>query len=222
MFRVLRNNWILNEAGTFGDEGPTERERKKLFAASDRHLLELAQLSIKANKFGRLSDLAQWSSNERTIDLLIQLAQHHKLVAVVDDIERIKLDLFSTKALLPEIVTSSTLTPKLPEAVAKESPSGILANLTPLKMSTLSSSISLSDLVVSSNVASSPGGEDGTVSSPSIQANPFAKASSGNENVEPEGNAMLDYISAMMKINGGNKRKADSSAAGGVKKSTMN
>ena len=211
---------------------------KKLFASADRHLLELAQISIKSNRLGRLSDLARWASNEKTVELLIQLAKHHRLVAVVDELENIKRELFSPKPIVSAVaaavntaatsyhfeeIANTTFTgsvptgttwstPQLPEMVAKESPSGILANLTPMKTAT----ISVVDEIVSSPAELAP--------SPS---NPFAKGLN-NENANPtttvanEGNAMLDYISAMMKMNAaGGKRKAEDSNVLASKKSTL-
>lgn len=214
--------------------GLTDREKKKIFASADRHLLELAQISIKANRLNRLIDLARWASNEKTIELLIQLAKHHKLATIIHELENIKMELFHLKPKTAAInnishntiisdnsrtgqvfntedianttftgTTTSTSwsTPHLPEMVAKESPSGILANLTPMKTT---SSASVAD----KEIASSPAE---FVSSPS---NPFAKTSK-DENVDSivtvnEGNAMLDYISAMMKMNNsGGKRKAE-------------
>ena len=207
--------------------GLTDREKKKLFASADRHLLELAQISIKSNRLNRLSDLAHWASNEKTVELLIQLAKHHKLVAIVNELENIKTELFHPKpatinnisyntnsrtgqVLNVENIANTTFTgtipstswstPHLPEMVAKESPSGILANLTPMKITSASAAV---EVIASSPAELAP--------SPS---NPFAKTSK-DENVDPvvtvnEGNAMLDYISAMMKMNNsGGKRKAE-------------
>lgn len=238
-FRIVRTNWIVNETVS---TGLSEREKKKLFASADRHLLELAQISIKSNQYSRLSDLATWASNEKTLDLLIQLAGHYKLVAIVAEIEMIKLNKFkpadmtiissntnnsnvSTGNVNTNITVSTTATawstPKLPELVAKESPSGILANLTPMKTAGVVTNSAIEPVIVSSPAE--------LASSPTIQANPFAK---NNENANPaasavapvkDGSAMLDYISAMMKMNessGNNKRKADDST-NAAKKSAL-
>ena len=215
----------------------SDREKKKLFASADRHLLELAQISIKSNQLGRLSDLATWASNEKTLELLIQLAKHHKLIAIVDEIESLKVKMFKSVSASTTLVASSTTTnttttinnndnsawstPKLPELVAKESPSGILANLTPMKTATSIKNNNLETAIVSSPAELAP--------SPSIQSNPFAK---NNENVNPaaalpvkDGSGILDYISAMMKMNDSSsvgKRKAEESgASSGSKKSSL-
>lgn len=228
--------------------GLTDREKKKLFASADRHLLELAQISIKSNRLNRLSDLAHWASNEKTVELLVQLAKHHKLVAIVNELENIKTELFHPKPVssnntlsttnnttnvsnnmtttsqvddianstfigaLPSTNTTTWSTPQLPEIVAKESPSGILANLTPMKATTASTAASVEEITSSpAELAPSP-------------SNPFAKK---DENVSPaaainEGNAMLDYISAMMKMNSSSgKRKADDSTKNNNKKSSL-
>ena len=230
---IVRTNWILNETGS---NGLTEREKKKLLASSDRNLLELAQLSIRSNRIDRLSDLSRWASNEKTIELLVQLANHHKLAGVVEEMERIKIELFSqnrevttigngnlsstlgnlssavgnlsstplafsassTVSKLSNISTSKLL---LPDQVCKESPSGILANLTPMKS------------VSGVNIASSPS----ELAAPS-PSNPFAKENSNN--LEGGGNAMLDYISAMMSLNnsGSGKFKRKGEEFGGVSK----
>jgi hypothetical protein len=210
----------LNETSS---TGLTDREKKKMFASADRHLLELAQISIKSNLLKRLSDLARWASNEKTVELLVQLAKHHKLLSIVDELESIKIELFHHKPAsidkslntIPfqseDIANTNTTftgtmksttwsTPQLPEMVAKESPSGILANLTPMKVAVTPCSV---EEIVSSPMEFAP--------SPS---NPFVKTCK-DENYNPvtadnEGNAMLDYISAMMKMNNSNgKRKAD-------------
>lgn len=207
LYRIVRTDWLINETIS---TGLSDREKKKLFASSDRQLLELAQVSIKTNQIYRLKDLACWASNEKTVELLVQLAKHHKLVAVVEDIEAIRSKLFKATVTscapannpVVTIPSSSACwsTPKLPDSVSKESPSpsGILANLTPIKPPNPNSNLNLEI-----QVASSP---SELISSPSIlQSNPFAK---NNENLNPavvqekDGSAILDYISAMMKMNG--------------------
>lgn len=202
--------------------GLSDREKKKLFASADRHLLELAQISIKSNRLNRLCDLARWTSNEKTVELLVQLAKHHKLVAIVEDLENIKKELFHQNVVIIEDLANTTFTmnpvmnsasnstatwstPQLPEIVAKESPSGILANLTPMK-----TSVSVVEDV--NAVASSPAE---FAPSPS---NPFAKENSNPIVVANEGNAMLDYISAMMKMNNSGKRKATDETANSINK----
>ena len=223
--------------------GLSDREKKKIFAASDRHLLELAQISIKADRFNRLIDLAHLASSEKTIDLLIQLAKHHQLNAIVEDLEGLKRDLF-TKSIEEKLISakgpisdaidtpkikesSDKFTPKLPDQVNKESPSGILANLTPMKVVNSSLSESLVEM-------SSPAG---IVASPT---NPFAKTNNNNNsnNINnnsinnnnennASGNVMLDYISTMLKMNSGtnnsnNKRKLDGEEQSSKKSSLAN
>ena len=212
-----------------------------MFAASDRNLLELTQISVKSNRLARLSDLAHWATTEKTIELLIQLAKHHKLISIAEEIETIKLQMFrktnvsanmypNVQASVPVVTTtlprinpditmvsespvaslaSTWITPKLPEMVAKESPSGILANLTPMKSGPAT--------VNNETTVSSPAELAGT---PSATSNPFAKPTNENRNPETlvnDGNAMLDYISTMMKLNGNsnnnnnnNKKKSNS------------
>ena len=226
---MFRTNLILNEASS---TSLTDREKKKMFASSDRNLLELAQLSIKTDRLARLSDLAHWATTEKTIELLIQLAKHHKLTAIVEEIEAIKTALFRRTSVTPAKVVSNTAamsnqhnfpdsfnpdvtmvtmspiantwtTPRLPEVVAKESPSGILANLTPMKASGTTETTSSSPAEL--------------VSTPSATKNPFAKNENQNpkadSNASNEGNAMLDYISTMMKLNGGGDKKKKQNAS---------
>lgn len=227
-------NLILNETNS---TGLTDREKKKMCASSDRNLLELAQLSIKTNRHARLSELAIWATTEKTAELLIQLAKHHKLDLVVDEIESIKTSMFrkpiSTSASFnvdtssinnththtnhPTTTTSSInpdatmvsmspaanawITPKLPEMVAKESPSGILANLTPRK--------TISEAFAPSSPSELPATPSNTT------GNPFAKPATNENQASPnsasEGNAMLDYINTMMKLNGGGNKKKPTS-----------
>lgn len=225
---MFRTNLILNETKTNSD-GLTDREKKKMFASSDRNLLELAQLSIKTNRLSRLSDLANWATTEKTVELLIQLAKHHKLNSIVEEIETIRANMFrksvnsAASTASPSVNTfinpdvtmvsmspagnsNSWITPKLPEMVAKESPSGILANLTPMKPA-----------VSTANEPAAPSSPAELPATPSNTSNnPFAKpaAAAANENQtgpNSEGNAMLDYINAMMKLNGGNNKKKPTS-----------
>ena len=107
-------------------------------------------------------------------------------------------------------LASTWITPKLPEMVAKESPSGILANLTPMKTAP-------PPPVGNAEVTASSPAE--AIATPSnIASNPFAKTTDENQTTaNSEGNAMLDYISTMMKLNGNsnnnnnnNKKKSNS------------
>lgn len=218
-FRVVRTGWIINE--TCNDsKGLTDRERKLIFATADRHLLELSQISIKSNRIDRLVDLSRWCNNEKTIEAMIKLAAHHKLVAVVNEMEEVKMELFykqqqQQQPTLPVISATKEVSKPIVSALksnemsVNESPSGILANLTPLKQHH-----SVLEPVVT-NVISSPAE---LVASPT---NPFAKENSQNEQPEPN-NAMLDYISAMMNLNNTGKRKGTEELNNnGYKKSSL-
>ena len=225
VFRVFRTNLMLNETNS---SGLTDREKNKMLATSERLLLELALIFIKTNLGYRLSDLAHMTGNEKIIDKLIQMAQHYNLPSAAEEIELIKSQLRKTEqeheikvkaAPLPVLMPSSInpdvtmvamspvasanwATPRLPELVAKESPSGILANLTPMK----SSGIEVSETV---NV-SSPAEIIYSPSTTTSTNNPFAKSTANeNQNYENSGdsNAMKDYINAMMQLNKGNKKK---------------
>jgi hypothetical protein len=207
--------------------GITEKERKKLLSASDRHLLELAQLSIKAEKPFRLVDLCALASNEKTVDLLVQLAKHNRLIAIVDELESLKDRLFAPEPISSTLVRSigaidiqstaattsliagsesTPITAAVPMiaaatvAASKETPTGILANLTPLK--------SMSECGVNP-ATSSPT----IASSPLTSGNPFAKQQPIADPVDAPSGIMVDYISTMMKLNhqgeAGLKRKAD-------------
>lgn len=217
---------MLNETNS---SGLTDREKKKMFATSERILLELALIFIKTNLGYRLSDLAHLTANEKIIDKLIQMAQHYNLPSAAEEIELIKSKLLKkeqeqeikvkattlplsmpssinpdvTMVTMSPVASANWATPKLPELVAKESPSGILANLTPMKSGGIETAATIAD------VASSPAG---IIDSPSTTtSNPFAKSSANeNQNSENSGdsNAMQDYIKAMMQLNNkGNKKK---------------
>lgn len=210
----------MNETSLSSTNSLTDREKKKLYATADRHLLELAQISVKSNRIDRLIDLSRWSSNEKTIDLLIQLARHHKLVSIVSEMESIKMEMFQKRKEVESDIVNNNNNNLLPKTVPRHSeptsanvsltPSGILANLTPLKPTGVNG-----QLIPNSVPVSSPAE---LIASPS---NPFAK-----ENSQPSeessnsngGNAMLDYISAMMNLNNSGKRKGEEVGNNPVKK----
>lgn len=201
----LRTRMILHETGLNKSSAISERERKKMEMAADRHLLEMAQISVKFGRFGRVVELAKMASSEKTLDLLIQLARHHKLVAVVDDLERIRYPVVknaepivqAVKEVAKEIPTTKISTMSIEEVstpaktiekCASESPATLLGNLTPIKNATAASQEVFEEEPASSSLAPSP-------------ANPFAKT----EPAEPT--VMLDYISTLMKMS--SKRKVD-------------
>lgn len=200
----LRTRMILHQTGLNKSSAISEKERKKMEMASDRHLLEMAQISVKFGRFGRVVELAKLASSEKTLDLLIQLARHHKLVAVVDDLERIRYPAVkkaepvvqAVKEVEKEIPTikisalsiEEVSTPaKTIEKCASESPVTLLGNLTPVKNAATPQE-AFEEEPASSSLAPSP-------------ANPFAKT----EPAEPT--VMLDYISTLMKMS--SKRKVD-------------
>lgn len=234
---MLRTNLLVNETESSNIIGGlSEKEKKKLFSVADRHLLELAQISIKSDRHSRLIDLAQLASNEKTIDLMIQLCKHYKLISLIDELETLKIKIFKSKFEEPlcivnlqaqqseEILKDSLMslndndnfsTPKIQfnhEIEIKESPKGILANLTPLKIikNPINASIDNHNPIAESPIelASSP---------LNSSSNPFVKLSNENKNTSTinednvNGNVMLDYISAMIKMNnnGSQKRKPE-------------
>ena len=217
-YRLLRTNILINETETLNvNGGLTEKEKKKLFSIADRHLLELAQISIKSERYSRLIDLAQLASNEKTIDLMIQLSKHYKLISLIDELETLKMKIFRSVEIETEIAKQIQIIPQMKVVEDSSrlpndslSASGILANLTPIKTNN-----ALSDVPVSSPAESAPSPLVSTSNS-----NPFAKQENENEN-KNENNVMLDYISAMMKMhnNGSQKRKPDESIINTAKKS---
>lgn len=200
----LRTRLILRETGICDKNVISEKERKKMEMAADRHLLEMAQISVKFGRFGRVIELAKMASSEKTLDLLIQLARHHKLVAIVDALERIRYPINKVSAVaevvkdvIKEVETTISLpaeeasTPAKPiQKCESESPATLLGSLTPIKNANAPEIIE--EEPVSSSLAPSP-------------ANPFAK----NEPAEPS--VMLDYISTLMKMS--SKRKVDENDA---------
>lgn len=190
--KVLRSSFVLQSTGFCESTAAlTEKERRKCMALADRHLLELAQLSIKTEKASRLLDLARLASSDKTVDLLVQLAQHNRMIALVDELEAYKDTLTN-----PPRAESPPQSPKVSEAapastVTKDAPSlaspaGILANLTPLKFS--------ESLAAAPAAPSSPT----LASSPLTSSNPFARAPAVV--AESTSGVMVDYISAMMKL----------------------
>lgn len=119
---VLRNQLI--DAG-----GLREKELRKLNTTSDKHVLELIQIAIKADKHLRALELCQLFFNPKSYDLAIQLARHHRLVGLADKIESAKDRSMAASTSLPDPVEGNT--PKLPVKIQQASPSVILADLTP-------------------------------------------------------------------------------------------
>ena len=186
---------IVHETNVKSSDALTEKERKKLDTAADRHLLEMAQLAIRAGRFGRVVELAKMASNEKTVDLMIQLAKHHKLIAVVDDLERIRFPTVSAPvaaAVVNKPVEPISADPTPAAQVVETSLLPMETPLTPIKCAPSVES------VLASSIDPSP-----------APVNPFLKSLQAQKPVEePKSSVMLDYISNIMKMTV--KRKADS------------
>lgn len=179
----------------------TEKERRKLDIAADRHLLELAQLAISAGRIGRVVELARLAAGEKTVDLMIQLAKHHKLIAVVDDLERIRFPQIAVSAASSAatlISSEPTLSGGATSAVQSSEPillretvvDDVPAPLTPIKCVPSVESV----LAASSSVA-------GSSPLPAAAANPFLKTLATPSAEQPQqSSVMLDYISNIMKM----------------------
>lgn len=196
--RIVRTRLIIHETCIESSDTLTEKERRKLDAVADRHVLEMAQLAIAAGRIGRVTELARFASSEKTIDLMIQLAKHHKLIAVVDELERMRFKpqkIVETPQSIPQIMPESVEV-EAPTVSAKEAQNAPLepqplAPLTPIKCAP-----SVESVLASSSAAPSP-----------APVNPFAVKPGQRAQEEPQSSVMLDYISNIMKLTV--KRKPD-------------
>lgn len=115
-----------------GSAGIREKEMRKIRTASDKHCLELIQLAVKADKQVRALELCSLFYNEKSFELAYQLARHNRMATLADRIEEAR-DIFVAKQNNPQ-EASLVETPKgIPSRIDKESPSAILANLTPVQ-----------------------------------------------------------------------------------------
>lgn len=113
----------------------SDREMRKLQLASDKHVLELVQLAIKADKPARILELCPLFMMERSWDVAVQLVRHNRLLQLADRIEMLK-DQLASGATKPtertEPPQNRIRTPRMSSRLALESPGTLLANLTPL------------------------------------------------------------------------------------------
>lgn len=119
----------------------TDKEAKRLQVAADKHVLELIQLAIKADRPARVLELCALFQLEKSWEMAVQLVRHNRLVHLGDRIESLKDTLDqrsfarnedeSTLSRIEEPATRPPRTPKLPKRIAAESPGTSLLNLTP-------------------------------------------------------------------------------------------
>jgi hypothetical protein len=116
-----------------GSAGVREKEMRRIRTASDKHCLELIQLAVKADKQVRALELCALFYNEKSFELAYQLARHNRMATLADRIEEAR-DLFAAKQNNTQ-EHSLVETPKgaIPPRIDRESPSAILANLTPVQ-----------------------------------------------------------------------------------------
>ncbi len=198
--RVVRTRLIVHETVVKSSDALTEKERKKLDMASDRHLLEMAQLAIRAGRIGRVVELARMVAGEKSMDLMIQLAKHHKLIAVVDDLERLR---FPVNAAVVEPVQAAVIKTVEPVQVAVPSQESVplqadvqivqevVAPLTPIKCAP-----SVESVLAASSVDPSP-----------VPVNPFLKSANSKSSESQKPSAILDFVASLMKVP--TKRKAE-------------
>lgn len=111
-------------------KGLREKDLRRLNSASDKHVLELIQLAIKADKPVRALELCNLFYTEKSYDIAVQLARHHRLVSLADRIDQLK-DEYMRKGSEGGLVGELATTPKLAVRLQQASPSLVLANLTP-------------------------------------------------------------------------------------------
>jgi hypothetical protein len=112
-----------------------DREIRKLHLVADKHVLELIQLAIKADKPARILELCPLFLMEKSWDMAIQLVRHNRLVQLADRIEQLRDQADQSRQEPPpekEERRLSVRTPKLPSKISMESPGTTLANLTPI------------------------------------------------------------------------------------------
>lgn len=112
-----------------GSKGLREKDIRRLNSASDKHVLELIQLAIKADKPVRALELCNLFYTEKSYDIAVQLARHHRLVSLADRIDQLKDEHIIKKSSDSASVLATT--PKLSVRLQQASPSIVLANLTP-------------------------------------------------------------------------------------------
>lgn len=136
-----RTGLILQAEG--GKKGGTrpEKETRRMQLTADKHILELIQLAIKADRLTRVLELCEFFLLEKSWDLAIQLARHQRLTSLANRIEELR----DTLRLQPKEIGQSNDTtaslglpaPRTPRAIISrmattESPITALANLTPM------------------------------------------------------------------------------------------
>ncbi|PJF19605.1 hypothetical protein PSACC_00599 [Paramicrosporidium saccamoebae] len=133
--RAFRAHTIFN-SGSLRPE-LADRESRRLQLASDKHVLELIQLAIRADKPARVIELCPLFLMEKSWDMAIQLVRHNRLAQLADRIENLR-NKTECKTEVPcetRVRPALVKTPKALSQVAIESPSTTLANLTPIPFS---------------------------------------------------------------------------------------
>ena len=131
--RVLRTKIMLGSA-LLRPTDLSERESKKLQVVADKHVLELIQLAVKADKPARVLELCGLFQLEKSWEMAVQLVRHNRFVQLADRIEALKAALNHDSLARNDVETTARLVqaPRIPKRIAVESPGTSLTHLTPL------------------------------------------------------------------------------------------
>lgn len=109
-----------------GTAGMREKDVRRMQTQSDKHALEMIHLAIKADRHVRALELCGLLYSSRSLELAVQLARHSRLASLADRMEALGPGLAASAS--PAAVCD---TPRLPLRMQRESPSLVLASLTP-------------------------------------------------------------------------------------------
>lgn len=113
---VLRTS-LLSGRIVDATHGLREKDLRRLNTASDKHVLELIMLALKADKPARALELCGLFYSEKSYELAVQLARHHRLLTLADRMDALREE-FSRRKDSPMPSTSDTLLKQRQTAVA--------------------------------------------------------------------------------------------------------
>jgi chromosome transmission fidelity protein 4 len=182
-----------------------DRESRKLQLVSDKHVLELIQLAIRADKPARVIELCPLFLMEKSWDMAVQLVRHNRLAQLADRIENLRHKTECKSGDKVEVPYETRVTPalgktlRIPSQVAVESPSTTLANLTPIPFSLEAAQLKAEAPLFSLNQSAFDEPtqlfpETSIDSAPTALANPFAQLSFDTPRTEAKSRSFAEMM----------------------------
>lgn len=105
---ILRTS-LLSGRLVDATHGLREKDMRRLNTASDKHVLELIMLALKADKPARALELCGLFYSEKSYDLAVQLARHHRLLTLADRMDALREEFARRKDIALPTASQSSL-----------------------------------------------------------------------------------------------------------------